>query len=122
MSDYYIYGITDGFAPQEWSYIKIGISWDAHRRMKQLQTGNPKYLYLDRIYSCVDEYTARAKEKEIHQDLARYRARKSSEWFKYTPDVEKYLDGMEHTFNPNLVEETPEDDDRSYTYRGYLYS
>lgn len=56
--------------------IKIGRSKNPHKRLKQLQTGNPNKLKL------IAEFKGEGwKEKELHERLSSYRLK--GEWFSY---------------------------------------
>tara|TARA_Y100000361_G_C11161446_1_gene347661 strand:- start:6437 stop:6835 length:399 start_codon:yes stop_codon:yes gene_type:complete len=68
----YVYMITDG------SYIKIGKANDIDRRIRELQTGNPKKLEILHVFEC-DEGEANTLEKQIHSDFACLRVH--GEWF-----------------------------------------
>jgi len=76
-----IYVITDG------KHIKIGISDDPDRRIKQLQTGNP--LPLKKLYSFsgwLDE------EKQLHDRLSKHKTGGGKEWFHWNPDVKRIVE------------------------------
>ena len=70
----YLYGISDG------KMIKLGMSYDIKKRLKQLQTSNPKSLRIVWKYytgKCVK--TAAALEKKLHRRCKKFRGR--GEWF-----------------------------------------
>lgn len=70
-----VYFITNG------ENIKIGYSKNINKRLKQLNTGNDKKLYiLGYIQGDKD------KEKEIHKKFSKFRIRSNGEWFY--PDQE----------------------------------
>lgn len=56
--------------------IKIGRSKDPHKRLKQLQTGNPNNLRLICYFENLGD-----KEKYLHEHLKKFR--KKGEWFEY---------------------------------------
>lgn len=57
-------------------FIKVGISQDPEKRLKQLQTGCPFPLAIIKLFKHDD---ARYLEQELHKDLERYNT--SGEWF-----------------------------------------
>ena len=67
----FVYFITDG------EFVKIGVADNVEKRLKELQTGNPKELTVVRSVYCENPYYA---EKLFH-DLFRYK-RVNGEWFK----------------------------------------
>lgn len=70
----YLYGISDG------KMIKLGMSYDVKKRLKQLQTSNPKSLRIVWQYytgKCVK--AAAALEKKLHRRCKKFRYR--GEWF-----------------------------------------
>lgn len=62
--------------------IKIGVAGDVHKRLKQLQTGNPKELILVMHFQCNDRSHAFRLEKSMHEILDGQRL--CGEWFKVT--------------------------------------
>jgi len=52
-------------------YIKIGISKDPAKRLKELQTGCPFYLEIIEVFQTED---ARYLESKLHKDLERYQS------------------------------------------------
>lgn len=71
----YIYIISDG------EYIKIGKANDVEKRIKELQTGNPKELKIIRTIEC-DEIFATRIECELHKILDKHKIR--GEWYSIT--------------------------------------
>jgi hypothetical protein len=64
--------------------VKIGISKDPYKRLKELQTGNPFELALF-AFAWVGSYTAaRTLELAVHVALAPFRL--VGEWFGITPE------------------------------------
>jgi len=71
----YIYIITDGID------FKIGVTKnDPKKRLKQLQTGNPKVLEIANTFK-VPSSEVYKLEKEAHK-LVQYRYAKRGEWFR----------------------------------------
>jgi hypothetical protein len=66
------YQVGDGW------HIKIGIAVHPHRRLKQLQTGNPHYLSL---LKTIPARSPRATEQRLHQMMSHYRSPVQKEWF-----------------------------------------
>jgi len=64
------------------SPIKVGVTDNVHKRMKQLQTGNPKELMLVMRFECNDRRHAFTLEKTIHETLEGRRL--CGEWFEVT--------------------------------------
>jgi len=60
--------------------IKIGKSNDPEDRLKTLQTGSPKTLYLIASIHCKSEQEAYTLEKKIHNKLCKQRL--NGEWFR----------------------------------------
>lgn len=69
----FVYFVSDG------SFVKIGIADDLKKRMKGLQTGNPKPLSLLAVVPTVSKDAARILEQKLHYAYSRYRA--CGEWF-----------------------------------------
>lgn len=75
----FVYFITDG------DYLKIGVSKDVERRIKQLQTAHGNKLKLIRKVKCQTRDSAFKSEKWLHDMFSLYRTdneNKSSEWFE----------------------------------------
>jgi hypothetical protein len=67
----------------EFGISKIGISYDARARMRELQVGNPEKLYLTWfVFTEHAGVNVKEYEYEIHKFLAPFRVR--GEWFKAT--------------------------------------
>ena len=64
-------------------YIKVGISKDPNKRVKQLQTGNPNKLKLlfTEEFECKRDHLLKI-EKLIHKSLSPYKEDCMGEWFK----------------------------------------
>jgi hypothetical protein len=75
MKDTYIYLVSDG------EFIKVGISTNVGRRIKQLQTGNGKRLYLLGYYK-----GSIAEESFIHHHFKRL----NLEWMYATEELIEY--------------------------------
>jgi len=71
--------------------IKIGTSTNPPKRMKSLQSGNPKKLNIIMLFE-----GGRSLENKIHKDLSndRNRNRKDGEWFERNDVVFKYLNEL----------------------------
>jgi predicted GIY-YIG superfamily endonuclease len=63
--------------------IKIGISDNVRRRVRELQTGSPHKLVVVRTLNCPDRDTAERLEKLSHRRYAKYRL--EGEWFNLPP-------------------------------------
>ena len=75
------------------SPIKVGVADDVQKRMKQLQTGNPKELILVMHFECDDRAHAFRLEKTIHDILKGQRL--WGEWFSVSKSkVMKLLNSM----------------------------
>ena len=59
--------------------IKIGVSNDVDKRLRQLSTGNPHHIYLMFSINMNSEKRAKRAEKQIHH-MFRY-CRGAGEWF-----------------------------------------
>jgi len=81
----YIYFITEQGSE---TYIKIGFSTlNPAKRIKNLQTGNPRILELA---ACFEVDDCHYYEKIIHKDFAFIR--QSGEWFLRTKKIDKFLE------------------------------
>jgi hypothetical protein len=76
MSESFVYAISDN------EFIKIGVGRHPMHRLKQLQTGNVKKLYLLGFFSGGFEL-----EKEIHSKFTLVRG----EWMKPTKELIEFL-------------------------------
>ncbi|MDH2091109.1 GIY-YIG nuclease family protein [Rhizobium pusense] len=73
---------------------KIGKSADPLARLAQLQTGNPRRLYLHRVFWMSAE-NADYAEREAHRVAAIKHDRMEGEWFRCTPsDAHKVVEGV----------------------------
>ena len=89
MSDFvYIIGNNDDL-------IKVGISKNPTKRVKQLQTGNGQKLTLlfTEKFECTRQELLKI-EKKIHSDLSHLCTKKVGEWFKINSDI---LDRIKNT-------------------------
>jgi hypothetical protein len=73
---YYIYIITSAKR-----HFKIGYTNDISKRVKSLQTGNPKELSLDILIEVGSEYQAYNYEQYLHEMFKAFRVQ--GEWFSY---------------------------------------
>lgn len=78
-----VYFITDG------EYVKIGVSSCFVSRLKAIQTGNPKRLYLYAKNNCTMNM-ARDMELKLHKMFSEYRT--VGEWFIFSDEVKDYID------------------------------
>ena len=71
----------------ELGFIKVGISKDPQKRLKQLQTGNEHVLTLlfTEEFSCSRNHLLHI-EKEIHNKLKTIHQKASGEWFYIEKD------------------------------------
>ena len=82
-------------ADRENSFIKIGVSKNRNRRIKELKTGNPFQLEFMGWIECENDYKL---EKDLHQ---KFRAKNhSGEWFKINQDDVVDLLKIHHGFVP----------------------
>lgn len=73
---YKVYYIAETGTPN----VKVGVAADPHKRLRELQTGNPRQLILRAVipgFSHLD--AALAAERELHSKYEHYRLR--GEWF-----------------------------------------
>lgn len=70
---YYVYVISDG------EFVKIGYSKNPKKRLKAVQSGNPRQLKLVAKREVSGRRKAKALEKSLHKQYGCYR--KSGEWF-----------------------------------------
>ena len=64
--------------------FKVGESNKPLERVRNLQTGNPRQLYIYKVIECATKERAKALEEIIHQRLSHRRNR--GEWFNVTKD------------------------------------
>ena len=81
MTTPFVYAITDG------EFIKIGVSVNPNKRLKQLSTGSAKRLVLLGYFN--GGYTL---ETELHE--SHIKVRNNGEWMKPTNDLLNYLNDM----------------------------
>ena len=74
---YFIVEDDGDYHPESQSPIKVGISVDIDRRLKQLQTGNPDRLF---ILGWIPSSDYKELEKKLHRDLASKNIQ--GEWFR----------------------------------------
>jgi hypothetical protein len=73
--------------------IKFGYAKDPKRRLKQLQTGQPKRLELIVAWP-VAASLGELPDKAIHRRFATHRINPDGEWFSGAPDVLAFVDEM----------------------------
>lgn len=78
MNNHWIYVIGDTASP-----YKIGFTKDPDKRLKTLQTGNPKKLQIH-YKEQINENEVKYIEKQIHNELKRKQV--SGEWFNISLD------------------------------------
>lgn len=78
----FIYMITDTS-----DHVKIGISKNPHKRLKQLQTGHPEILtlYFTEEFECERNHLLKI-EKLIHNQIGIQNFKKRGEWFNIPKD------------------------------------
>lgn len=81
--EYYVYFVKEG---DDNSYLKVGIASDPDRRIKELQTGNPRKLSLLGVIPCESKEEARHIEKELLMRVEKEK-RLEGEWFEATDGV-----------------------------------
>lgn len=86
-----VYFITDGI------YIKIGKSKKPLKRIKNLQTSNPKTLKFLYLFDCKDIY-----EKKLHECLKPYKTISNNEWFDLR-EIDLYE--IFNSFNNNIFKD-----------------
>ena len=64
--------------------FKVGESNKPHQRVKNLQTGNPRRLYIYKIIECATKARAKAVENTIHKRFSK--KRNSGEWFSISKE------------------------------------
>ena len=74
----YVYMITDG------ENVKIGHSKTPYKRMKSLQTGNPKKLSMLYLFN----HTGYLFEQYLHYKFKNYKLK--NEWFKMSDEIIEY--------------------------------
>lgn len=64
------------------SCVKVGIAGNPTRRLSELQTGNPDFLFLYRVF-WVDTFAlAESVEREVHRSISLKWRRLAGEWFE----------------------------------------
>lgn len=79
----YVYFMEDGYG-----HVKIGVSNDPEKRLKQCQTGNPYKLIITRVEPYESSKEAYKRENELHNTFKDFNTH--GEWFKRTL-VETFL-------------------------------
>lgn len=82
----FVYWISDG------EYTKIGKANSISKRIKQLQTGQARELYIERAFGCKSEQDSIKLESYFHKELKRFQIR--NEWFAI-PKINLYEDLIE---------------------------
>jgi hypothetical protein len=99
--------------------VKIGITGDVRKRMKQMQTGTPTPLHLITMIAVAN---AAAVERRIHERLGPYHIR--GEWFAVATDADviAIVDEMIGNLPPQPMEPSklpPHPDARYFIKHGY---
>jgi predicted GIY-YIG superfamily endonuclease len=76
METVYVYFVSQ----QRDGRVKIGVSSDPDRRVKEMQTGNAKPLTVIARFPFPNRASAMAIERELHEKYSRFRV--SGEWFR----------------------------------------
>lgn len=93
--------MTDGFAPIETAFVKIGIATDPLSRLRQIQTSNPRRIYLDKMYFFERRSVAEGIEALLHDRFKHRKAR--GEWFKYGEFIDIKIKGSAFLLGENLA-------------------
>lgn len=88
----WVYVICDDFEFCDIEFAKIGMASSPYLRLKQLQTGNPKALYIDKLYLFEKRSHAEYIEKRLHEIFRIENI--SGEWFLYSEDFAKKLNSL----------------------------
>jgi predicted GIY-YIG superfamily endonuclease len=105
MKKSYVYIITDG------EDYKVGVSDNPGKRLKQLQTGNPKKLRIVSTFTLPEKSTAFKVERESHTKIgALYEKR--GEWFKGASEfhINLIVDTAFMRFTESVMDYNPESD------------
>lgn len=78
----YVYIITNSNG-----FVKVGVSKNPEKRVKQLQTGNGEKLELifTEEFACTRKHLLQV-EKKIHKNLSTMCSKKTGEWFQISPE------------------------------------
>ena len=79
-----LYFISDG------EFVKIGVAYNAHKRLKALQTGNPRTLKLIASFK-----NCGLMEWETHNRLFFKSLNVRGEWFRHTEEIDRLITEME---------------------------
>lgn len=88
----YVYVITDHqYEGADAEYLKIGYTTDPKisNRLRAIQTGNPRFLYVHSVLELKDADMARSTERHIHWILRDHRL--NGEWFKANDKVKLFI-------------------------------
>lgn len=99
--DGWVYVIIDSLHRMNVGYVKIGVTLNPLSWLKQLQTGNPKKLYIDKMYFLPNRASADYVERRMHELLESFRC--SGEWFVCEPDMYEKINGFESFIGDNLA-------------------
>lgn len=98
-------------------HIKIGISKNPQKRLKQLQTGNISTLKLFRTLTCFSKFQAAIIEKHLHNRFSDKRS--NGEWFHYDKEMKQYFDKY---FDLLAPDSRARSEDPYLTIEGYLFN
>ena len=93
---YYLYFITN-----KDSAVKIGVSRDPRKRLKQLQTGNHTPLKIKKLVKLKSRSEAYKLEAELHQKFKNKKI--LNEWFFLDRDMEKFINTFEEKQESNYT-------------------
>jgi len=92
--------------------VKIGMSKDCERRIKQLQTGNPDRLYIYRTIRSDKPYAVETSLHRFYKD-AKYEKGGGNEWYKVSKEkIDRIIINYEKG-EPVVIEKE--------TWTGYMY-
>lgn len=77
----YVYYITDG------EYVKVGFATDPYKRLRGIQTGNPRVCEIMWLIPFKTERDAHKAEQDLHWIYATYR--RAGEWFDILDKLDK---------------------------------
>jgi len=77
----YVYYITDG------EFVKIGLATDPYKRLRGIQTGNPRVCEIMWLIPFKTEQDAHQAEQDLHWIYATYR--RAGEWFDILDKLDK---------------------------------
>lgn len=93
-SHYFVYAFTDGYKSPE--KIKIGVSKDPHKRLKEIQAATPFPVFLLEVFDCKTQDNAFKVESMVHkffnkQSCDFFGFDGATEWMYYTNKILIYI-------------------------------